>query len=79
MASVRRYHPPINLLGEAQDGWVARVGEPLVICTPAVWMQVMRPPVLQVAEPSIGGYEVSALGAYVLGFPPAAVVKVVPA
>jgi hypothetical protein len=35
--------------------------------------------VLQVAEPSIGGYEVSALGAYVLGFPPAAVVKVVPA
>jgi hypothetical protein len=28
MASIRRYHPSINLLGEAQDGGVARITIP---------------------------------------------------
>jgi hypothetical protein len=54
----------------------APVTTALVLCNPAVWLQVMRPQNLEVAEPNIGGYEVSCLGAYVLGFPTAAVCKV---
>jgi hypothetical protein len=54
----------------------APVTEPLVLCDPAVWIQVQRPTSFSVTEPSVAGYQFSAVGFYVTGFPDAAVVKV---